>query len=93
MIRDLQLGAARALVNRPACINKFQRYRMVNKILVHVTKPWKTFRNDQPPNYVLQNILQHRFDQLFDPSGDLPQVKEDMAKKSSVPFDLLLKVD
>ena len=33
------------------------------QILVHITKPWKTFRNVQPPNYVLQNILQHRFDQ------------------------------
>ena len=21
-----------------------KRYRMVNKILVHITKPWKTFR-------------------------------------------------
>ena len=64
----------------------------MNKILLHVTKPWKTFRNDQPPNYVLQNILQHRFDQIFEPEGDMNQVKEEMAKKSGVPFDLLLKV-
>ena len=42
-----------------------KRYRLVNKILVHITKPWKTFHNDtQPPNYVLQNILQYRFDQV-----------------------------
>ena len=33
------------------------------QILVHITKPWKTFRNVQPPNYILQNILQYRFDQ------------------------------
>ena len=30
---------------------------------MHITKPWKTFRNVQPPNYILQNILQYRFDQ------------------------------
>ena len=34
-----------------------------SQILVHITKPWKTFRNVQPPNYILQNILQYRFDQ------------------------------
>ena len=42
-----------------------KRYRLVNKLLVHVGKPWKTFRDEKPPNYVLQNILQYRFDQVF----------------------------
>ena len=41
-----------------------KRYRMINKLLLHVAKPWKTFRTDQPPNYVLQNLLQYRFDQV-----------------------------
>ena len=41
-----------------------KRYRLVNKLLVHVGKPWKTFRDEKPPNYVLQNILQYRFDQV-----------------------------
>ena len=42
-----------------------KRYRLVNKLLVHVGKPWKTFRDEKPPNYVLQNILQYRFDQVL----------------------------
>ena len=37
-----------------------KRYRLTNKILAHITKPWKTFRNERPPNYVLQNLLQYR---------------------------------
>ncbi len=52
------------------CMVLCKRYRLVNKILLHITKPWKTFRNQQPPNYVLQNILQYRFDQFFDPDTD-----------------------
>ena len=68
-----------------------KRYRFVNKILLHITKPWKTFRNDQPPNYVLQNILQYRFDQFFDPSANPNELmKEDVTKKD-IPLDLLLK--
>lgn len=65
-----------------------KRYRLVNKILLHITKPWKTFRNDQPSNYVLQNILQYRFDQIFEPSAD---PKLDVLTKSKVPLEMLIK--
>jgi hypothetical protein len=75
-----------------------KRYRLVNKLLVHVGKPWKTFRDEKPPNYVLQNILQYRFDQLFEPGADefpgresASVSKMDMLTKKSVPMDLLLK--
>jgi hypothetical protein len=62
------------------CMVLCKRYRLVNKILLHITKPWKTFRNQQPPNYVLQNILQYRFDQFFDPGqeSDLTNLNLDM---------------
>lgn len=65
----------------------------MNKILLHITKPWKTFRNEQPPNYVLQSILQHNFDTIFDPGTDSAMLKSaSMAKKTSaVPLELLLK--
>jgi len=74
-----------------------KRYRLVNKLLVHVGKPWKTFRDEKPPNYVLQNILQHRFDQLFEPGSDdfrresMSVSKMDMLTKKAVPMDLLFK--
>lgn len=68
-----------------------KRYRLVNKILTHITKPWKTFRNDQPPNYVLQNILQYRFDQFFDPTADPATLAKANMDKSNVPLELLLK--
>merc|ERR1719215_188 len=59
-----------------------KRYRLCNKILVHITKPWKTFRDEQPSNFVVQNILQYRFDQIFEPGGDDPDGL-DLLKNSS----------
>ncbi len=35
-----------------------KRYRLVNKILVHITKPWKTFHDDEPPKQAMRTILQ-----------------------------------
>ncbi len=72
-----------------------KRYRLVNKILVHITKPWKTFRNEQPANIEIRNMLQYRFDQLFDTdtsdtaAGDI--MKQDVSKQN-VPKDLLMKM-
>lgn len=82
------------------CMVLCKRYRLVNKILVHITKPWKTFRNVQPPNYILQNILQYRFDQFFDPSADSNALmakhaannKGGVGEGSAVSLEQLLKV-
>jgi len=68
-----------------------KRYRLCNKILVHITKPWKTFRDEQPSNFVVQNILQYRFDQIFEPGGDDPDGLDLLKKKSSVPIEKLIK--
>jgi hypothetical protein len=53
-------------------------------------QPWKTFRNDQPSNFVVQNILQYRFDQFFDPSQE-PSSLEMMNAKKNVPIQKLFK--
>lgn len=68
-----------------------KRYRMINKILVHITKPWTTFRNETPPNHILHNILQHRFDQIFEPANeDLAMTKKSLNEKE-LPLALFLK--
>jgi len=67
-----------------------KRYRTMNKILTHITRPWKTFRNDKPSNFVVQNILQYRFDQLFEPGSDDPGGLEQLTKKN-VPLEKLIK--
>lgn len=57
-----------------------KRYRMLNRILLHVTQPFKTFRGDEPSHEILQKILSHKwhavkkeearntFDQIWAPS-------------------------
>lgn len=57
-----------------------KRYRMLNKILLHITGPFKTFRTGEPSNETLQKILSYRwqavkkeearntFDQIWRPS-------------------------
>jgi len=57
-----------------------KRYRMLNKIMAHITKPFRTFRSEEPSNQMLQNILSYRwetvkkeevsktFDQIWEPS-------------------------
>jgi len=67
-----------------------KRYRMLNKILVHITRPWKTFRNDKPSNFVVQNILQYRFDQIFDGGVEDLGGLEKLAKKN-VPLEEMIK--
>jgi hypothetical protein len=67
-----------------------KRYRLTNKILAHITKPWKTFRNEQPPNYVLQNLLQYRFDQIFEPGSEPMSDKAELLNKK-VPLEMLIK--
>lgn len=71
-----------------------KRYRLVNKILVHITKPWKTFREEKPANMEIRNLLQYRFDQLFEiDNTDMDGMggKTDVCKKD-VPKDLLMKM-
>merc|ERR1711936_1459608 len=63
---------------------------MLNKILVHITGPWKTFRNDKPSNFVVQNILQYRFDQIFDGGVEDLGGLEKLAKKN-VPLEEMIK--
>jgi len=69
-----------------------KRYRVVNKLLLHVSRPWKTFRDNQPPNYMLQNILQYSFDQIWAPDSNLQSTnKMDCLTKKKVPLDMLIK--
>merc|ERR1711953_1394530 len=67
-----------------------KRYRLCNKILVHITKPWKTFRNEQPSNFVVQNILQYRFDQIFGPDNSMKEGTLEQMKRK-VPVEKLIK--
>merc|ERR1719500_2269678 len=62
------------------CMVLCKRYRMLNKIIAHITKPFKTFRSEEPSNEMLQKILSYRweavkkeeakktFDQIWEPS-------------------------
>merc|ERR1719369_1894020 len=62
------------------CMVLCKRYRMLNKIMAHITKPFKTFRSEEPSHEVLQKILAYRweavkkeeasktFDQIWEPS-------------------------
>merc|ERR1712141_425577 len=57
-----------------------KRYRMLNKIMAHITQPFKTFRAEEPSHQMLQKILSYRwesikkeeasktFDQIWEPS-------------------------
>lgn len=68
-----------------------KRYRLCNKILEHITRPWKTFRNDKPSNFVVQNILQYRFDQIFDAGASLNEGGGlEALKKKNVPLERLI---
>ena len=53
-------------------------------------QPWKTFRNDKPSNFVVQNILQYRFDQIFDGGVEDLGGLEKLAKKN-VPLEEMIK--
>ena len=53
-------------------------------------KKERDFRNESPPNYVLQSIIQYRFDQIFEPSSTTDLMKQDMSKKD-VPLEKLIK--
>jgi len=62
------------------CMALCKRYRMLNKIISHIIKPFKTFRATEPSNMMVQSILQYRhdavskqearntFDQIWEPS-------------------------
>merc|ERR1711934_758665 len=62
------------------CMVLCKRYRMLNKIMVHITQPFKTFRAEEPSHQMLQKILSYRwesikkgeasktFDQIWEPS-------------------------
>jgi len=69
------------------CMVLCKRYRMLNKIIAHIIKPFKTFRAEEPTNEMLQKILSYRweavkkeearntFDQIWEPSEkDNPSV-------------------
>merc|ERR1711892_1418150 len=76
-----------------------KRYRMLNKIIAHITKPFKTFRSEEPSNEMLQKILSYRweavkkeeaskaFDEIWEPSEkDNPSV--DMPDMDSEPVKI-----
>merc|ERR1719369_2520318 len=69
------------------CMVLCKRYRLLNKIMAHITKPFKTFRAEEPSNEMLQKILSYRweavkkeeaskaFDEIWEPSEkDNPSV-------------------
>ena len=41
-------------------IKDFLFSRMMNKVIGHITKPFKTFRSEEPTHAMLQDILQYR---------------------------------
>ena len=53
-------------------------------------QPWKTFRNEQPSNFVVQNILQYRFDQIFEPDNSMKEGTLEQMKRK-VPVEKLIK--
>merc|ERR1712200_403420 len=79
------------------CMVLCKRYRMLNKIMAHITQPFKTFRAEEPSHQMLQKILSYRwesikkeeasktFDQIWEPSE-----KVDMSKMD-IPPALLMK--
>jgi len=44
------------------CMVLCKRYRMLNKIIAHITQPFKTFRSEEPSNEMLQKILSYRWE-------------------------------
>jgi len=81
------------------CMVLCKRYRMLNKIIAHITKPFKTFRSEEPSNEMLQKILSYRweavkkeeaskaFDEIWEPSEkDNPSV--DMPDMDSEPVKI-----
>merc|ERR1719266_718004 len=62
------------------CMVLCKRYRMLNKIMAHITEPFRTFRTEEPSHQMLQKILSYRwesikkeeasktFDQIWEPS-------------------------
>jgi len=82
------------------CMVLCKRYRMLNKIIAHITKPFKTFRTEEPTNEMLQKILSYRweavkkeeaskaFDEIWEPSEkDQPSV-HDMEPADPVKIDM-----
>ena len=55
-------------------------------------QPWKTFRYEQPSNFMVQNILQYQFDQIFEPGTDDGNLK-DLKKKNVNVEDLIKSVE
>jgi len=81
-----------------------KRYRMLNKIIAHIIKPFKTFRSEEPTNEMLQKILSYRweavkkeearntFDQIWEPSEkDSPSVDLESLTINSSPAKTDLK--
>ena len=64
------------LLESPACKFPFKRksihlykspppslfLRMLNKIMAHIIKPFKTFRSEEPSHEMLQKILSYRWE-------------------------------
>merc|ERR1719500_908101 len=46
------------------CMVLCKRYRMLNKIMAHITEPFRTFRTEEPSHQMLQNILAYRWDSM-----------------------------
>jgi len=83
------------------CMVLCKRYRMLNKIIAHITKPFKTFRSEEPSNEMLQKILSYRweavkkeeaskaFDEIWEPSEkDKPNVDLPDLESEPVKIDM-----
>jgi len=83
------------------CMVLCKRYRMLNKIIAHITKPFKTFRSEEPSNEMLQKILSYRweavkkeeaskvFDEIWEPSEkDNPSVDLPDMESEPVKIDM-----
>jgi len=76
-----------------------KRYRMLNKIMAHIIKPFKTFRSEEPSHEMLQKILSYRwetvkkeeasknFDQIWEPS-EKPVTELSLSQPEQVKVDM-----
>merc|ERR1711962_761568 len=64
------------------CMVLCKRYRMLNKIMAHITQPFKTSRAEEPSHQMLQKILSYRWESIKkeEASKTFDQIREPSEK-------------
>merc|ERR1739844_267258 len=72
------------------CMVLCKRYRMLNKIMAHITQPFKTFRAEEPSHQMLQKILSYRWESIKkeEASKTFDQIWEPREKETTVILQL-----